>query len=613
MHLKQASFLSRQWGDPQMNLKSIVDKQSREDLRNLFKLLFRYKREWIIASILLLLATLMKLPMPLLTGYIIDNVIIKNNSVLLNYLCGGLILITIVYLVLGYFKDYLLFCAKTAVTIRISLKLFERIQSFHLSKISDKETGYLLARILNDPASLNGIFFQTFLALAQSIIILIVGTTAIFIINWRLSLLSLIILPFFVRSNLLFVEKIKYWNNRIKEQQAIISKELSESLRALKTTKLFSLYKYEAIKFLKNMKDEFKFSKKQFNFDYAISLASGFFAAMGPLVVVWYGGHEVIHGNLSIGQLVAFSSLLGFLYNPTKAMLNIHITFQKSLVSLNRIYEILNMPTEKKLRHSELKRFSPKTFLVELKDVSFSYNGSVHILNNINLKIEDNESVAILGPTGAGKSTLVNLLALLYEPTQGSIFIGKRNIRDIPLNQLRKYIGFVSQENFLFSTTIYDNIRMGNLRARHGDIIKAAKLANAYQFIQSFPNGFATVVGEGGEYLSGGQRQLICLARVILKNPPILILDEPTSAVDSKTEKLIQESLLSFMKGRVTITVSHRLSTIFGVDRIIILQNGEISDIGTHKDLINKNEFYYKIFANQINPVTNKQKGIRIA
>ncbi|MFQ6118986.1 MAG: ABC transporter ATP-binding protein [Methanosarcinales archaeon] len=595
-----------------MNLKSIIDDQSRKNLRNFFKILYKYKKEWIITTILLFIVTLMKLPMPLLTGYIIDNVIIKNNSVLLNYLCGGLIVITIVYLVIGYLKDYVLFCAQTAITIRIRLKLFERIQNFPLSEISDKETGYLLARILNDPPSLNGLFFQTFLTLAQSVITLIVGVTVIFTINWRLSLLSLFILPFFVHSNLLFIEKIKYWNNQIKEKKAVISKELSESLTALKITKLFSLYKYETIKFLKNMKDEFKFSKKQFNFDYAVSLASGFFAAMGPLVVVWYGGHEVIHGNLSIGQLVAFSSLLGFLYNPTKAMLNINVNFQKSLVSLNRIFEILNMPTEKKLIQPGLKKFSPKNFQIEFRDVSFSYNGSAKVLNNINLKIKDNERVAIIGPTGAGKSTLVNLLAFFYEPNQGSIFIRDRNIKDIPLNQLRKYIGFVSQEDFLFSTTIYNNIKIGNLKASHNDITKAAKLANAYQFIQSLPNGFDTVVGEEGEYLSGGQRQLICIARVILKNPSILILDEPTSAIDSKTEKLILESLQSFINGRVTILISHRLSTILKVDRIVILENGRISDVCTHEELLNINEFYYEIFTNQVKSLTKKQNRLEI-
>ncbi|MHA1704732.1 MAG: ABC transporter ATP-binding protein [Promethearchaeota archaeon] len=590
----------------------MIDKKSTENLKNFFKILYKYKKEGIISAILLLGVTLMKLPMPLLTGYIVDKVIIEKNYVQLNYICGGLILITIVFLLLGFFKDYVLFCVRSAMTIRIRLKLFGHIQNLPLSKISSKETGYLLARILEDPANLSGLFFQTFLTVVQSFITLIVGTTVIFIINWKLSLLSLVILPFFVHSNVLFIKKIKHWNNKIKEQRAVISKELSESLMALKITKLFSLYKYEMIKFLKNMKDEFKFSKKQFNFDYATSLASGFFAALGPLVVVWYGGHEVIRGNLTIGQLVAFSSLLGFLYNPTRAILNINVNFQKSLVSLNRIFEILNTPTEQESIQTKLKNLPIKNFQIEFKNVSFSYNGSKKVLDNISLKIKDNEKIAILGPTGVGKTSLVCLLTRLFEPDHGSIFIGGRNIKDIPLNQLRQYVGFVSQEDFLFSTTIYNNIKIGDLRANQNDVIKAAKLANAYQFIQSLPNGFDTIVGEQGEYLSGGQRQLICLARVILKNPPILILDEPTSAIDSETEKLILDSLQSFINERVTILISHRLSTTLKVDRIVILENGRISNIGTHEDLIKGNEFYYKIFINQIESLTKKQSRAEI-
>jgi ABC-type multidrug transport system fused ATPase/permease subunit len=200
------------------------------------------------------------------------------------------------------------------------------------------------------------------------------------------------------------------------------------------------------------------------------------------------------------------------------------------------------------------------------------------------------------------------LLASFYESGQGSVFIDGLNIKEIPLNQLRKYIGFVSQDDFLFSTTVYNNIRIGNLKARRDDVIRAATLANAFQFIQTLPHGFDTVVGEGGEYLSGGQRQLICLARVILKDPPVLVLDEPTSAIDSKTEKLIQESLESFMEGRTTIIISHRLSTVLDVHRIIILEEGKITGIGTHQDLIDRNEFYRKIFANQIDCLSKIQE-----
>lgn len=546
--------------------------------------------------------------MPLLTGYIIDNVIIKNNAILLDYLCGALVIITLVYLTLNYFKDFLLFCVQNAVLIRIRLMLFTHLQKLSLSIIHGNETGYLLARILNEPSSLNGLFFQTSLTLVQSVITLIVGTVVIFTINWKLALLSLTILPFFVGSNFLYIKKIKYWNNRIKEQQALVSKELVESLNAIKLVKLLGLYKRMAIKFLRNMKTEFGFSKKQFKFEYVVSIASGFLSAMGPLVVVWYGGHEVIRGNLSIGQLVAFSSLLAFLYAPTKSILSIHVNFQKSLVSLNRIFDVLNIEAEKDLVLTEPKGVFLETYGIKFENVSFSYNGQGKTLDTINLQIRDKEKIAIIGPTGAGKSTLVHLLARFYEPNQGAIFIGGQNIGGISLDDLRKNIGFVSQEDFLFSTTIYENIRLGNPKASKDDVVNAAKTANAYQFIQALPRNFDTVVGEQGEFLSGGQRQLISLARLVLKNPPILILDEPTSAIDSETEKLILESLTAFMRDRTAIIISHRLSTVLNVDRIIILGKGKISDTGTHEDLLRGNEFYANIFANQVQSLMGKQE-----
>lgn len=598
-----------------MKTKPIIDEQSKKNLKRFFRVLFKYKKEWITAVALLILTTLMKLPMPLLTGYIIDHVISKGKALLLNYLCGGLVIITIVYLVLSYVKDYVLFCAQNTIIIKIKLALLEHIQNLTVGEISTMETGYLLARILNDPASLSGLFFQTLLATAQSVITLIVGTAVIFTINWRLALISLFILPFFVSSNLLFITKIKYWNQQVKEKRADISRGLKESLSAVKITKLFGLHKKEAIKFLKNMKEEFRFSKKEFNLDYIVSLASGFFSAMGPLLVVWYGGHEIIKGNLSIGQLVAFSALLGFLYNPTQSLLNFNVNFQKSLVSLNRVFEIIDLPGEEESQTKEAVpgKFALAHFNIEYKDVSFSYNDPETVLKDIGLQIGANESVAVLGPTGAGKSTLVNLLARFSRPDKGSISIGGRNIEKIPLRELRSYMGIVTQEDFLYSTTIYDNIRIGNFKATRQEIINAAKLANAHDFIQALPAGYETVVGEGGEFLSGGQRQLISIARVILKNPPILILDEPTSAVDSRTETLIQETLRNFMKGRITIIISHRLSTILNADRIVILEKGEITEGGTHEELIVRNDFYKKIYENQIKSLSDKQGGIKLS
>jgi len=583
-----------------------LDKTSIENLKKIFKIIKIYKKACILSAVLFFLVASLKLPMPLLTGYLIDNVILRKKIALLNSICGLLILLTIIYLLLNYLKDKMTFIIQTQIMIRLRVKLLSHVQQLKIKDISAMETGYLLARIMDDPYYLSGLLFQSLFNFAQSIITLLIGIIVIFTINWRLSLVTLIILPFFVKSNSLFIDKIKYWTNRIKEQKAIITKELSGSLRAIKITKLFLLYGEEKLKFFKNLRKEFEYSMKQFNYDYLILITSGFFAALGPLVVVWFGGFEIINNRMTIGQLVAFSSLLGFLFNPAKTMLNIHIDFQKSLVSLNRIYEILMMPIEETYGGSINKYRSPRNFDIEFKNISSSYNGLDKVLEDINLKITENETIALVGPIGSGKSTLIHLLIRLYDPIEGAIFIGGVNIKDIPLKKLRDSIGVVSQKDFLFSTSIYDNIRLGNLKAGHEDIIQATHMANAYDFIKALPNGFDTAVGEGGEFLSGGQLQLISLARVLLKKPPILILDEPTSAVDSNTEKLIQEALKQFARGRLTIIISHRLSTIVNADRVVIMENGRIMDIGSHTELLMKNIFYTKIYNEQIDSFIKK-------
>ncbi len=587
-----------------MTQQTFFDTKSRKNLKAFFSILFKYWKLWASIASLLLLVTLMKLPMPLLTGYIIDHVIKKNNIALLHAICGGILVITVIYLLTGYLKDYLLFCIQNSITIKIKLKLFRHIQSFPISEISKNEKGYLLARIMNDPHQLNGIFFDSFFALIQGIITLITGIAVIFAINWRLALLSLSILPFFIASNFLFIKKIKELDSRYKEQRAVTMKNLTESLGGVRITKLFSLYNREAIKFIKNMKMEFAISRKQFHIEYLVSLAGGFLGALGPLAVVWYGGLEIIRGNLTIGQLVAFSSLLGFLYNPAKSILSMHIDFQKSLVSLNRIFDILDKPGEEnRIEGVKIAALKPPLD-IEFKNVSFSYNGSAKVLENVSFKLSGHEKMAVIGPSGSGKSTLVHLLASFYEPGEGEIFIGNTNIKQIPLHVLRKNMGFMSQEDFLFSTTVYNNIKLGNPDAVHDEILEAARMANAYSFIQSLPQGFETPVGEAGDYLSGGQKQLIGLARVILKNPPLMILDEPTSAIDSETETLIRESLASFLKNKMAILISHRLSTISGIDKIMVIEKGRVSDMGNHAELMDRNEFYRKVFADQVENLT---------
>jgi ATP-binding cassette subfamily B protein len=334
--------------------------------------------------------------------------------------------------------------------------------------------------------------------------------------------------------------------------------------------KLFLLQSRECGRYLRSLRTELAIARRAFNCEYAVSASSSFFAAMGPLFVVWVGGHEVMHDRMTVGQLVACSSLLGFLYGPTRATVASIVGFVRALVS------------------------SPEAPGIVFDRVSFGY-GSSPVLRRVSLSIDPGASVAIVGPIGAGKSTLLGLIPRLYEPTSGGILIGDRDVATIPLRELRALVSVVSQTPFLVSGSIYDNIRLGDRLASHDEVVRAAQQANAWSFIRTLPKGLETEVGENGSQLSGGQKQLICLARILLRGAPILILDEPTSSIDPQTERLMLESLAAFMKGRTTLIVSHRLSSVLQVQRVVVMQDGEIVDQGTHADLAARNYFYSQV------------------
>lgn len=580
-----------------MFLKKLFDDISRKNFRKFFKILQLFKKEFIIATTLLFLVTLMKLPMPLLTGYIIDKVIVKDNVFMLNFLCGGLILVTLVYILVGYFKDFVLFKTQQQIIVKLRSKLLNHIFNVKTGRISEYESGYLVSRILHDPQSLNGMFLQTYMMLFQSSFTILVGIAMILVINWKLAVCSLLILPFYIGANFLNLEKIRYWDKMTKEQGAQINRGLTESIMGIKTIKLFNMKQSEDMKFNGKLEKELNYRCKGFFYGYIVTGAGNFFSAMGPLLVVWYGGYQVITGTLTIGQLVAFSSLLGFLYSPARSLLNIHLGFQKSLVSLNRIYEILNIETENDIETEETDR--EENFSVEFCDVHFSY-GQNKVLDGLNFSVKSGEKIALLGNSGAGKTTIINLLAGFIKPESGSIRTGNTDISEEYSQWMRRNSGFITQETFLFSTSIYENILIGRPGASEEEVIEAARAANAYHFISSLPEGMNTIVGERGTRLSGGQRQLICLARVILKNPGIMILDEPTSAVDSESETLLFDSLRNFIKDRTVIVVSHRLSFVSEVDRMIILDGGRIVASGKHMELLEENGFYRQIHKAQI-------------
>ena len=534
--------------------------------------------------------------MPFLTGYVIDEVIKKADRTKLNAICLALIVVTLIYQGLSYAVDFLRLRIQKSVTIRYRLKLLRHLQSLPLLYLADKEVGYLASRLVGDPSCVTDLVMQV-IDIGVSLATLGIGVAAIFIIDVRLAAISISIVPFFALPYVIFQKRVRAVDNQQKEQNAIISKGLFESIRAIPLVKLFLLQAGEGRRFLGNMRRELELSLRAFNYDYAVSASAGFFAALGPLIVVWYGGLEVMDSRLTIGQLVAFSSLLAFIFGPTKSIVGSNLNYLRAFVSLNRVYDILERDRESDGVSGKCDIRQKFSFDIEFRDVSFSYEAGPSTLVGINLRIKGREKVAIVGPTGAGKSTLLSLLPRFYAPATGEIIIGGENIAAIPIRRLRSWIGVVTQDPFLFCGSIYDNILIGNRKATYEDVVRASERANALHFIRLLDKGFEAQVGENGQFLSGGQKQLICLARVILRDSPILILDEPTSAIDSKTERLMHESLASFVQDRTTLIVSHRLSTILNVDRVVVLESGRISATGSHSEVLTKSKFYESMIA----------------
>ena len=576
-----------------MRLRLRLSDRTARNLRAYFAILLRYRSVWLFTLPGTLLSVAMRLPMPLLTGYVIDRVISGRDALTLNRIGAGLVAFTVLYQGLNYAVDYLGFRIHQSIVTRLRTRLLRHIHNLPMSTLAGRETGYLMARISQDSAVVNGLGAQV-VNILGNVMTFMVGLIAIFFINVRVAAVSVALVPLFGLSFVVFQKRIRVLDEQQKEQAAIVSRGLKESLSQIPSVKLFLLQSRECGRYLRSLRTELAIARRAFNCEYAVSASSSFFAAMGPLFVVWVGGHEVMHDRMTVGQLVACSSLLGFLYGPTRAIVASNVGFVRALVSVGRVFDILGEAPETTRGAGVPAERSPGAPGIVFDRVSFGY-GRSPVLRRVSLSIDPGASVAIVGPIGAGKSTLLGLIPRLYEPTSGRILIGDRDVATIPLQELRSRVSVVSQTPFLVSGSIYDNIRLGDRLAGRDEVVRAAQQANAWSFIRTLPKGLETEVGENGSQLSGGQKQLICLARVLLRSAPILILDEPTSSIDPQTERLMLESLAAFMKGRTTLIVSHRLSSVLQVQRVVVMQDGEIVDQGTHADLAARNYFYSQL------------------
>ncbi|CUU08389.1 ATP-binding cassette, subfamily B, MsbA [Candidatus Thermokryptus mobilis] len=504
----------------------------------------------------------------------------------------------------GYLQAYFMAYVEQGLVKDIRNEVYRHLHTLSLGYFTSERTGSLISRITNDVNIINTGISATFLNLIREPLLIVVFLMIAISINWRLTLISLLVLPF----ALYFISKLGlrlHKESRIsQERMADITSVLQETISGVKVVKAFGMEEFENKKFQAQTWRYFKSLLKITRIRNLASPITEFLSVVAGVVIIWYGGMQVLElETMRASEFLTFLIAIFQIMPPVKELTSVNNRIQESTSAAKRVFEILDIePDIKEAPNAiELKEFKDE---IVFENVWFSYNGSRNgdfILKGINLKVKKGEILAIVGPSGAGKSTLVDLIPRFYDPTEGRILIDGIDLRMIKIKSLRDKIGIVTQETILFNDTIRNNIAYGLEDCPIERIIEAARAANAHDFIMQLPDGYDTVIGERGMKLSGGQRQRISIARALLKNPPILILDEATSNLDAESEILVQEAIERLMQNRTVFVIAHRLSTIRNADRIIVVDNGRIVQEGKHEELIHQDGLYKKLYEMQFN------------
>ena len=571
-------------------------------LRRALGYLRSYKRESISAALALMLVSGANLVAPLLVGRAIDTGIAPRQADVLVYVVAGLVVVALARGLFTFLQGYLAERASQGVAYDLRDALFGQMERLSFSYYDRVQTGQLVQRLTNDVEQIRSFAGSGVVQLANAVVMLIGAASLLFYLDARLALVSLAVVPAIALLLVRFVRLIRPLFGQVQQTLGRLNTVLQEDLSGVRVIRAFAREDYETARY-KNVNDELLDRNLQTvrvfanNFPFVFLLAN-----LGTLAIVWFGGWQVINGGLSIGELVAFNTLLGFMLFPILTIGFLSANISRAGASAARVFEILDAPLEVTDK-PDASPLPPVECRVAFDDVSFRYPGSEReILRGVSFAVEPGSTVAILGTTGSGKSTLVNLLPRFYDATGGAVRLDGHDVRDVTLTSLRSQIGMVLQEARLFSGTVRDNVAFGRPDATDEEVRAAAKDAQADGFIRGLSDGYETVIGERGVGLSGGQRQRIAIARALLVDPRLLILDDSTSAVDAETEAAIQETLDRLMreKHRTVFVIAQRISTVRDADLILVLDEGTIGAMGTHEELRRDSELYNEILGSQL-------------
>jgi len=568
-----------------------------------------YRWQYLYTGLLTVLSAAAELTGPLVLMVLIDHIIPSGDRTQLMYFGLGFILLYLFRSLLDFLRGKSMITIMESVIRNIQAHVYRHVQTLPLSSFDDRKTGYLTNRVFNDSQELSSLTGGTFISIVINTSIALGTICVVFVLNWKLSLVALSVVPLFVLLIRIFNIWIRTLSKDIQEEKSTVYGEIQENFAGIRVIKSFGLEKkrgqYVEDALSRNKDLSIKLGTLN-ALNISLVLACTTVAGVG---ILWYGSTMVMDTTLSVGELMAFSAYAVNIYGPVRNLMGINVQIQQSLASAERIVELLDEKPH--VARNENAPYLEIKGQVCYRDVFFTYNtdgrNREQVLKGINLDVAVGETVALVGESGAGKTTILHLLSRFYDPQEGQILIDDHDLRDIHSDAIKDQIGIVAQDDFLFSTSILENIRYGSLDATDEQVKEAAYKANAHVFIDDLPDGYKTVVGERGMGLSGGERQRISIARAFLKNPRILILDEATSSVDSKTENLIKDSLYDLMKGRTTFLIAHRFSTVLDAEKIVVVEKGEIVSIGRHEELYNNCNTYKALYDEQISGLQSNQ------
>lgn len=544
------------------------------------------------------ITALMDLVFPFVVQMMIDQVIPSRNLRMMFIISGGMLVFFMIRSILQYIVDYWGHVLGIRMEYHMRKDLFQHLQKLSFNYFDNTRTGHVMSRLVNDLNEISELahhgpedLFIAFVTLTGSFLIMMS-------IHWQLTLITFLLVPIVMAFTIMKNKRMQEAFRQMRRKLADINAQVEDSISGVRVVKSFTNETYEEEKF-KVGNEEFRTSKEN-----ALKVMAEFFAGVNfftnaiNLAVITFGGFFIYQGTMTVGQLIGFLLYVSMFLQPMRKLTILVENYQKGMAGFSRFVETLELePDIKDLPGA--RDVQDVRGEIQFHDVAFSYNNREHVLKNINFVAKPGETVALVGPSGGGKTTLCNLIPRFYEVETGSITIDGRDIKSFTQRSLRQHIGTVQQDVFLFSGTVRDNIAYANLEATDDDIVAAAKCANAHEFIMNLENGYDTYIGERGIMLSGGQKQRLSIARIFLKNPPVLILDEATSALDNETEKLIQLSLAELSKQRTTLVIAHRLATIQNADRIMVLTDEGIVEEGSHDDLLEQKGLYARLYEAQ--------------